>query len=829
MFARAVATTVFLLLLADPTLATGGPGSSTPPPMGGPPTQALQHVDCPHCHRGRYLPGSKTSTPASPPPAATPVSCSGSWSAWGACASTSGGSCPSSSGTQSRSFSISTYPSNGGSACPASPQSQSCTVNRNCAGSWSSYTTCTAAGQQARTYTVTCAASGSGSACEATNGQSQSRSCVPATDCVGSWGSWGACSATTSTQQATYAITSYQSGGGAACEATDGQTRSQSCTPAAVNCVGSWSSYSTCADSKQTSTYTITTAKSGAGTDCEATNGQTREQSCTMPAAPPAAVNCVGSWSEYSTCADSKQTSTYTITTAKSGAGTDCEAASGATQERSCTMPVSTASASSSVSGSVKVSGVANAAAVTPAMRTAIKTQIASYVDGVTAADVELAVSDAAAGEGRRRRRRRRRRLLTSTSGVIIRYTVKVANAATATSVAASLETATRTNLASDLITTVGGAFSTLATTDVAVFAPAASRTVGAAWTATGPGAGKHEYTVISCPLGSTVLLAWDTQNTAVQDNVYLMGSEEAYLKCDGTATGAYQVVTSAKDGIFSFPCSTPGTHFLASLAGSPASRCSSVKQRVRVHVSDPSQTESLRATLNPATGKNHYSLMKIMDDDIIPITAGGIPSEARANEILEHLWCAEPHSPAACADWIPAALNTNATCLAWLNTDIGFMLRKRPGNPDFAGAEDYYKRALALSPRYCPAESYYSELLVQRGDKTAAMAQFDKACTACGASTIDILDAQSTFEAKGWGRPPCPKPVGGDSTQMTANGGGGRKAPGKLPLSAATRSAAPGAAGVLIAVAAGMAAAAAAMSSSSSSSSSSSWSQRRV
>ena len=56
-----------------------------------------------------------------------------------------------------------------------------------------------------------------------------------------------------------------------------------------------------------------------------------------------------------------------------------------------------------------------------------------------------------------------------------------------------------------------------------------------------------------------------------------------------------------------------------------------------------------------------------------------GITSNEHAAGILKHLWCVEPHSPTACADWIPPHLNTYERCLAWIKTDIGFVLRKQP------------------------------------------------------------------------------------------------------------------------------------------------------
>ena len=69
----------------------------------------------------RKLSGSKGSPSPSPSPAPAPaptpaVNCAGSWSSWSTC----------SGSTQSRTYTVTTQPSNGGTACPSSPESQSC-------------------------------------------------------------------------------------------------------------------------------------------------------------------------------------------------------------------------------------------------------------------------------------------------------------------------------------------------------------------------------------------------------------------------------------------------------------------------------------------------------------------------------------------------------------------------------------------------------------------------------------------------------------------------------------------------------------------------------
>merc|ERR1712070_1140660 len=104
-------------------------------------------------------------------------------------------------------YTVTTAAANGGTACPVAngqTQSQDCNTQacpvQNCAGSWGSWGTCSltcGSGTQTRTYTVTTAAANGGTACPVANGQTQSQDCntqaCPVQNCAGSWGSWGTC------------------------------------------------------------------------------------------------------------------------------------------------------------------------------------------------------------------------------------------------------------------------------------------------------------------------------------------------------------------------------------------------------------------------------------------------------------------------------------------------------------------------------------------------------------------------------------------------------------------------------------------------------------
>ena len=242
----------------------------------------------------------------------TAVNCASTWSDWGACDATSS--------TQTRTITITTPASGGGTACPASPESRACTPDVDCVSSWSAWGTCTAS-SQSRTLTITTAASGSGTACPTVTTQTQTCA-AGVVNCDYTWSAWGACTGATTvgTQTRTANILTAASGGGTACP-TD-TTQTQTCTPPVVNCAYAWSIFSACDATSLTRsrTITITTAASGNGTACP-TSPQT--QACT-----PEVVNCAYTWSAWGTCSltSSSQTRTITVTTAALNGGTGCPA-----------------------------------------------------------------------------------------------------------------------------------------------------------------------------------------------------------------------------------------------------------------------------------------------------------------------------------------------------------------------------------------------------------------------------------------------------------------------------------------------------------------------
>jgi hypothetical protein len=131
------------------------------------------------------------------------------WSAWSACAN----------GTQSRSRTVITHASNGGTACPVLQESQACSIPLpvNCVVSdWSAWSACVN-GTQSRSRTVLTHASNGGTACPILQ-ESQACSIPLPVDCVVSeWSAWSDCAGGTQTRERK--IITPASNGGTACPA----------------------------------------------------------------------------------------------------------------------------------------------------------------------------------------------------------------------------------------------------------------------------------------------------------------------------------------------------------------------------------------------------------------------------------------------------------------------------------------------------------------------------------------------------------------------------------------------------------------------------------
>ena len=134
-------------------------------------------------------------------------------------------------GTQT--YGVSTQPFGGGAKCStfAASNTRACVMPVvNCTGSFGAATACVG-GVQSKIYSIVTNRAGGGLECPHPNGFIQTSNCKPIVDCVGEWSGWGDCDPASSTQAATYSVVTEASGGGKACPATDGQTKTRACTP----------------------------------------------------------------------------------------------------------------------------------------------------------------------------------------------------------------------------------------------------------------------------------------------------------------------------------------------------------------------------------------------------------------------------------------------------------------------------------------------------------------------------------------------------------------------------------------------------------------------
>jgi hypothetical protein len=169
--------------------------------------------------------------------------------------------------TQTRTRTVITPASNGGTACGVLSETIDCPLEPdpvvNCVLSeWSTYSACTN-NTQTRTRTVITPASGGGTACGVL---SETISCVSDVDCeLSEWSAYSNCDGQ-STQTRTRTVITAQSGNGAACGVL---SETIDCPDPVVNCVLSeWSEWSDCVNNIKERTRTVITPASGGGTAC---------------------------------------------------------------------------------------------------------------------------------------------------------------------------------------------------------------------------------------------------------------------------------------------------------------------------------------------------------------------------------------------------------------------------------------------------------------------------------------------------------------------------------------------------------------------------------
>ena len=226
--------------------------------------------------------------------------------------------------------------------------------NNDCVGDWGEWSDCTqecsyqdSKGEKVRTYSVELPATGEGKACPYDDGEEEVQECgkVACTpkDCVGNWTAWSVEGVgANAIEKRTWDVTQEPKYGGAACSVEESariETKAASASTPSVDCVGSWVNVGTCSktcgpDGKQKRRYDVTTPASGPnGKSCTNSAGvllkdgdidETEE--CNTDIVCP--VNCVGSFSNWSSCSEScgpgKKRRTYSVTTPVAGTGTAC-------------------------------------------------------------------------------------------------------------------------------------------------------------------------------------------------------------------------------------------------------------------------------------------------------------------------------------------------------------------------------------------------------------------------------------------------------------------------------------------------------------------------
>eukprot|EP00943_MAST-04B_sp_MAST-4B-sp1_P003727 g3727.t1 len=438
------------------------------------------------------------------------------------------------------------------------------------------------------------------------------------------------------------------------------------------------------------------------------------------PSPSPSPVNCAGSWSSWSACSGGTQSRTYTVTTQPSNGGTACPSSP---ESRSCTAPVNCAgswSSWSACSGGTKsrtytvTTQPSNGGTACPS-----SPESRSCTAPVNCAGSWSSWSACSGG----------------TKSRTYTVTTQPSNGGTACpSSPESQSCALATTTLSPQTTTVGASAQGLMQTSKIAISWDYMVPAGAKWF------NVSEMPLVHCEIGQTVDISWS--NTSIQHDIYELYSYPSYIDCDFSK--GQKRMDAGRSGNYSFTCDTMGTKFFSCNVGAA---CATGKQRIRVHGIDSRKTSALsQAGASTLAGYMKASITVYKGDTT------AIP-ENDANGLEQMLLSIASNSPLSCSDWLIPSHLSNATCLGYVFTDLGVLYRQR-ASKDLEKAKNYYDKALQLIPDFCLAESYLVELQMQKNDKSAADAQFEIACKACGKSDLDIEIIRMAYKAKGWALP---------------------------------------------------------------------------
>jgi hypothetical protein len=247
-----------------------------------------------------------------------PRDCVGDWGGWSDCVA----------GTRTNIFYVQIPKQHSGAPCVAEHLQQdveNCDID--CAGSWGDWSGCSG-GIRTQTYTVTQQAYNDGIPCPVELVKIDRDYCPQPVDCVSEWSTFTACDSLTGIKNKTYTIFTPAANGGAACETYNGAVISQDCP---VDCVGDFGAgYGACDPvlGKKTKVFSITTPTLNGGQQCSYADGQAVTIDCD--------IDCVATWSDWSSCVNGYHNRTYFIQQEAVNNGAPCLMQTGGIDYETC-------------------------------------------------------------------------------------------------------------------------------------------------------------------------------------------------------------------------------------------------------------------------------------------------------------------------------------------------------------------------------------------------------------------------------------------------------------------------------------------------------------
>ena len=285
--------------------------------------------------------GTHTDCPPPPSPPNVPFDCDGTFEGDGSCSAECGG------GTTTETYVINSPAAYGGAECVYEAgytltsvcNTQMC--DQDCVGVWGVWNLCSeecGGGTRSQVFTVAEPAVMYGAQCDAADGETETEACNTdpcPVDCVGSWTGYSSCTAECGGGSSTrsFVVTQPAVAGGLECDALDGEVEGIVCNadPCPIDCEGAWGGWGGCSVScgggERYREFEVSVASAFGGAECEAADGAQDSSSCGLMPCP---IDCVGSWGEFGECSMECGTGfsvrTYTQTVIAEYGGIECPA-----------------------------------------------------------------------------------------------------------------------------------------------------------------------------------------------------------------------------------------------------------------------------------------------------------------------------------------------------------------------------------------------------------------------------------------------------------------------------------------------------------------------